>query len=642
MSLGRRLGLSFALLTVPLIAMCVVVVGGQQRSLQELEGVTDRALVDSRSFGRLRAMLVDAEDAVEGVAVDGSQQKATEFGRLAGQIDASFAAYQPTEPIRLRLRTSAFANWQLAKQIGETAVDSGRMTREQRLLDPLGGFDDSIAHAIGFVDELELHSNELVRNGVVAARSRERQSLYLLALLTITSVVVALSLSRRLRRSIHHSLDDLQSAARSISNDDLTSRVAVHREDELGQVGVAFNHMVERLESSREQLTYQAYHDSLTDLPNRSLFLNRTDKALSVHGGRSACLAVLFLDLDDFKNVNDTLGHGAGDELLVMVARRLADVVRPEDLVARLGGDEFAVMVNDVDSPSDAGAVASRILAAFREPMEVQGTQVFARTSIGIAFNDADDSAEDMLRNADMAMYRAKLGGKGSYEIFEPSMHMRALERMSLEADLRRAVEEGEFELHYQPILELGTRRVSGVEALLRWHHPTRGLVPPLEFIPVAESTGLIVPIGRWVLRAACAKARHINELYGAAGPLKVSINLSGRQLQEPRAVKELCAIVEETRADPSTLVFEITESVLISDVEQMVERLVQLKLFGVGLAVDDFGTGYSSLSYLRRFPIDTLKIDKAFVDGLARPGTADGALAHAIVRLAQTMGMAT
>jgi len=350
----------------------------------------------------------------------------------------------------------------------------------------------------------------------------------------------------------------------------------------------------------------------------------------------------MVLDLDGFKAVNDSLGHDAGDELLVEVAERLGQCIRPTDTAARLGGDEFAVLVEDLASPGDYTVVAERMLESLRTPFSLHGKEVFVRGSVGIAMcGEGDNTSDELLRNADVAMYMAKAEGKNRYELFNPSMHSAMLQRLDIEADLRRAVEAGEFVLHYQPTVVLQTGRIAGVEALVRWQHPTRGLIPPMEFIPIAEETGLIVPLGEWVLEEACAQAKRWHEEHGSEPPLKMAVNLSVRQLQQDDIVATVARVLESTGFDPSALTLEITESAVMNDHVTTIVRLNQLKALGVRIAVDDFGTGYSSLSYLRRFPIDILKIDRSFVDGVT-DGSQKRALLRTIVELGRTLNLET
>ena len=382
-------------------------------------------------------------------------------------------------------------------------------------------------------------------------------------------------------------------------------------------------------------MVHQALHDGLTGLPNRALFLDRLEHALARAARGGSDVAVLFLDLDRFKAINDSLGHAAGDELLCTVASRIASCMRAADTAARLGGDEFAVLLEDVVSRREALRVAERIIEALSEPVVLAEREMTVGTSIGIAIGRA--GAEDLLRQADVAMYRAKAQGKGSYALFEEGMQAEVVERRELESDLGGALERGELELFFQPILTLASGELAGHEALLRWNHPERGLLGPASFVPVAEETGLIAPIGSFVLRAACRQAAEW--LAAGHGLLAMHVNLSGRQLESPRLVDELSAILRETGLPAGRLVLEIAETVLMHDTETTIERLRALRALGVRLAVDDFGTGHSSLRFLNRFPLDVLKMAKPFVDGL-EAHTEDPALARAIVDLGAHLGL--
>jgi diguanylate cyclase (GGDEF)-like protein/PAS domain S-box-containing protein len=388
-----------------------------------------------------------------------------------------------------------------------------------------------------------------------------------------------------------------------------------------------------------EQLSHQAFHDSVTGLANRALFQNRVAHALERCARTDAGVSILFLDLDDFKTVNDSLGHAAGDRLLAEVGDRLDRCIRTADTAARLGGDEFAILLEDGGFEM-AAEIAERVMEELGKPCHLEGKEVFVRASIGIAFADlfSDQRPDDLLRDADLAMYMAKSQGKGRYQVFEPVMHQTVLERLELKADLQRAVERQEFVLHYQPIFVLETGRISGVEALVRWRHPTRGLVAPDQFIPLAEECGLIVPLGYWVLAEACRRALDLEQFRTDDGPpLTMSVNLSAKQLQQPDLIDQVRQNLEATGVDPSRLALEITESVMMADMEVSAVRLQQLKDLGVQIALDDFGKGYSSLNYIRQFPVDILKVDKSFIDGVDQDGEVS-ALTGAIIDLASVL----
>ena len=386
-----------------------------------------------------------------------------------------------------------------------------------------------------------------------------------------------------------------------------------------------------------DQLKTLAFRDPMTKLANRALFIDRLEHALTGAGARGQSVGVMFLDLDNFKLVNDSLGHGSGDLLLVSVAQRLKSAVRAGDTVARFGGDEFTILLGNVESEAAAMEAVSRVEAGLKAPFIIAGRELFVTASIGVAMSvDNSGEPETLVRNADLAMYRAKLNGKARHETFDGSMDAGALARIELETDLRHALDRHEFRVYYQPIVALDDRRVTGVEALLRWMHPIRGLVQPDDFIPVAEDTGLIVPIGRWVIEEACRQAASWNlELAGA--PITMSVNLSARQFQHPGLLEDIAGALREARLEPAALTLEITEGVVMKDPAAAAAKLHEMKALGVRIAVDDFGTGYSSLAYLKDFPVDSLKIDRSFTSGVDANGD-DAAIVRSIVALGHAL----
>jgi diguanylate cyclase (GGDEF)-like protein len=398
--------------------------------------------------------------------------------------------------------------------------------------------------------------------------------------------------------------------------------------------------------AQEERFRHEALHDALTGLANRSLLHDRAEHALiRARRQQQLPLALIFLDLDNFKTVNDSLGHATGDALLVEAARRLLACVRATDTVARLGGDEFAILIEDPVETYGCRLITERILATLAHPYVIEGRHIFAGASLGVAAVGDADTADDLLRNADVAMYMAKSHGKGQCVFFEPEMRTVALERMEIETDLRRAIETGQFVLHYQPIVILETGEITGVEALVRWQHPRRGLLMPGQFIALAEESGLIVPLGAWVLREACRQARVWHDRFASRDPgtppLAMTVNISARQLHTPQLVVDVGIALEESRIDPHALILELTESVLTEQTPAVLATLQSLKALGVRLAIDDFGTGYSSLSYLQRFPIDILKIAKPFVDEVGKETGRQG-LAQAIINLGSTLAVRT
>ncbi|HEX8560218.1 MAG TPA: EAL domain-containing protein [Pyrinomonadaceae bacterium] len=392
---------------------------------------------------------------------------------------------------------------------------------------------------------------------------------------------------------------------------------------------------------AEQQLHHDAFHDALTGLPNRALFMDHLKLAIA-RSRRNAQtkFAVLYLDLDRFKVINDSLGHTIGDQLLVGIADRLKKNLRPGDTVARLGGDEFTVLIEDITDETESVQVAERIQKELSVPFTLSGREVFTTVSMGIAPSATGyERAEDILRDADTAMYRAKSAGKARYEIFDKAMHARAINLLQMETDMRRALEREEFILHYQPIVALENFRLRGFEALVRWQHPERGFISPMDFIPVAEETGMIVQLGEWVMREACAQMNRWQKCFPLDHPLFITVNLSSKQFSQTALISTFAAILEETGIRPQSVKLEITESVVMENIDTATDMLRQLRSLGVQLAIDDFGTGYSSLSYLHRFPIDTLKIDRSFVTRMSE-NNENTEIVRTIVVLAQNLGM--
>ena len=396
-----------------------------------------------------------------------------------------------------------------------------------------------------------------------------------------------------------------------------------------------------QLEIANAQLLKMALHDDLTGLPNRTLFMERLEQALNRASSDGVYeFAVLFLDCDRFKVVNDSLGHLIGDTLLIAIARRLEASLSQSDTLARLGGDEFAILLTEIPKLSSAAFVANQILESLANPFQLKGHEVFINASIGIALSNFDyNKPEHLLRDADTAMYRAKALGKGQYHIFDPAMHDAALQLLQLETDLRRAINQQEFIVHYQPIVDLITGRIAGFEALVRWHHPQHGMVSPGLFIPIAEETGLIIPIGNWVLREACHQLRLWQKEKLKGIPLFMSVNLSARQFAQLDLIEQIEQILSETQLNPQSLKLEITESAIMDNVNSVAVILQKLRSHSIQLSIDDFGTGYSSLSYLHSFPVNNLKIDQSFVQRLDSNPKNLG-LIPAIINIAKTMGM--
>ena len=493
-------------------------------------------------------------------------------------------------------------------------------------------------YAYAVLPEKELRQVTYQVAGAVAA----------ITLLTIlvTMFLVMIVMEHQVIRPIHR----LRVLAREIGSGNLSIRVnRPDTNDEIGELATAFGDMAGNLERSNERIQFLAYHDALTGLPNRAMFRKYLDRSVEHARRNHQMLGMLFLDIDDFKQINDTMGHQAGDILLQAIAERLTNALRgndfialdhphvsPDEALARLGGDEFIILLPGIQDSFAPSMVAERLIELVTTPVPINGQDCYVSASIGITLYPSDGTtADELIKNADIAMYHAKERGKNAYEYFESSMNTAAQERARLENRLRNALDQNQFELHYQPQIHGPSRAIAGVEALLRWQHPEDGLIPPNEFIPLAERSGLILPIGEWVIREACRQARAWQQ---AGYPLDLmSVNVSSIQI----ARQDVAAIIREALAesglDPGCLEIEITESAIMSDPESAVQLLEEIKSIGVSIALDDFGTGYSSLSYLRRFPIDTLKIDRDFVNEIDEKPE-DAEIIAAITAMAHTL----
>jgi diguanylate cyclase (GGDEF)-like protein/PAS domain S-box-containing protein len=409
----------------------------------------------------------------------------------------------------------------------------------------------------------------------------------------------------------------------------------------IANVASQLGHVIERANAA-SRLSHQALHDHLTGLPNRTLFADRLNQALARLGRHTTLMAVLFVDVDNFKVINDSLGHDQGDRILVILSERLLAAVRLGDTVARFGGDEFVILCEEVADEAEAMTIAERVGELAGAALSLDGRDHLVTVSTGIALTtDRHVPSADLLRDADAAMYQAKAAGRARSKTFATSMRIQAVHRLDTEMALRRAITDGELRLHYQPIIDIASGRTDGIEALVRWEHPTQGTIAPEQFIPIAEDTGLIIPLGEWVLGESCRQARAWHQTYPQLAHITVSVNLSGRQINQSDLIPVVSNVLADTGLDPSSLILEMTESVLMADAEGTIIVLRALRNLGVHISIDDFGTGYSSLSYLKKFPVDALKIDKSFVDGLGSKDD-DTAIARAIINLAHTLGLYT
>ena len=476
------------------------------------------------------------------------------------------------------------------------------------------------------------------RDDIARARDLERIRMAALALIVILVSALLLRFARRLSAEVLRPVGLLRDSANQLAAGQLDHRVEFHRDDELGELAASFNAMAEAISGSQRRLTRQANHDSLTGLANRAAYHARLKDALGRPERRGGTQAVLFVDLDDFKDVNDTLGHAAGDQLLCVVATRLNDAVRPGDLVARLGGDEFALLLDGVPDHDVALAVAERVVAALAAPVELAGTWVHVGASVGLAMRQSDSDPQSLMRETDVAMYTAKGRGKNRVERYDATLSDAVDEHHALRGEVAVAAGRGELVLDYQPIVDLATGRFSGVEALVRWQHPTRGLLPPSAFIGLAEQTGAIAGIGSWVLETAAGQVRSWQGRYRIP-ELKLSVNVSVCQLDDPGFADHVSDVLARTGLEPGSLVLEIIESVLANPAGGAALSLDQLRLRGVQVALDDFGTGRASIGYMRQLPVDILKLDRSFVSGERADRTGD-VLLQAIVGLARRLGL--
>ncbi|BAZ44720.1 response regulator receiver modulated diguanylate cyclase/phosphodiesterase [Chondrocystis sp. NIES-4102] len=438
---------------------------------------------------------------------------------------------------------------------------------------------------------------------------------------------------------------DLQSAQAEIYqlNQELEKRVQ-QRTLQLKTANRQLRREILQRQLVQQKLIHDTLHDGLTGLPNRTLLMQRIESTIQqAKRNPNYMYALLFIDLDRFKIINDSLGHGIGDQLLVAVSNLLGQCLRQSDIVARLGGDEFIILLDEIKEPQHATQIGDRILQKLRSPFEINGQHIFTSASIGVVFGtNYYSNASDLIRDADIAMYRAKAKGKARYEIFDQAMYHETLKLIELENSLRLAIERQEFVLHYQPIISLENNDLVGFEALIRWQHPTRGFISPIEFIPIAEDTGLIIDIGQWLLKEACQQLHAWQQKFyyiPQVASLKMSINLASQQLQEPEFISKLDQILAQTGIDGSSIRLEITESVLIEPGGSVQHTLKQIRNRNIKLSIDDFGTGYSSLSYLRRFPIDNLKIDRSFIEQM-NYDSENFEIVRVIITLAKTLGM--
>jgi diguanylate cyclase (GGDEF)-like protein len=628
-SLRGRLLLVVLAITVPILVGAGLWVALLANSSSDYRQLASEAAEESDASVSMLERLNEAEESGVDYMSTGSAMSLAEFRRIAAEIDRELADTERyDEPAEVIAFVSIRRPWQQAKQ---------HISTDGRHEGPQDTFEGHMHHAAAGLERLMAGSQDEV---FLELRGTERAA-RLNWLLGVSGIVVALLLAallaQRLSKSLLRPLGQLSEAASSLGKGHLDHRVEIDSTAELNELGGAFNAMAEALQQQRDELERHAFSDSLTGLANRALFEDRTGHALERVAGRPERVAVLVVDVDGFKLVNDALGHASGDELLTHAAERMNRSLRPSDTLARVGSDEFAVLLESVRGLDDALGAAERLRQAFADSFALKGSEVIVTASVGIAMSTEDTRhASELLRRADLAMYRVKAHGRNGCEFFDPAMDDQAVDRLEMVNALRRGVEREELVVHYQPIIDLETGEVSAAEALLRWQRPG-GLVSPVEFIPLAEETGVIVSIGEWVLHEACAEAQRWSDEGLPAVP--VTVNVSARQLLDPRFESLVAAALTASGLDPGRLILEVTESSVMQNADVTIAKLDRVSGTGVRIALDDFGEGYSSLGQLRELPIDILKIARPFVRELT-DDQHDPALVRGIIELARSLGL--
>jgi diguanylate cyclase (GGDEF)-like protein len=628
-SLRGRLLLTALAVIAPLLLGAGLWILLLSHSARDYRQLASEAVSESDTSVVLLQHLNQAEEAGITYMRTGNMLALWEFRDTAARIDRELAHINRYDE---RAELIAFVSirhpWELAK---EHVARDGRHAAAQ---DTFAGHMHTAAEGL---EHLMAGSQDEVTSELAASKRAARLN-WLLGLSAVAvALVLAAFLATRMSRSLVRPLEQLAQGARSLAAGHLGHRVSISSPAELKEVGTTFNTMADALEQQHDELERHAFADSLTGLANRALFEDRTRHALERVAGGTERVAVLVLDLDGFKLVNDGLGHSCGDALLRLAAERMSTVLRPSDTLARLGSDEFAVLLECVRGLDDTLGAAERLREAFGQPFALKSSDVTVSASVGIAMSTAGCDETELLRRADLAMYRAKAHGRDACEFFDSTMDDQAAERLEMVNALRRAVERDELVVHYQPIMDLETGDVRAAEALLRWRRPGRGLVSPLEFIPLAEQTGAIVALGEWVLNAACAEAQRW-EREGLAD-VPVTVNVSARQLLDPRFEEIVAGALIATGLHPSRLILEVTESSVMQNADVTIAKLDRISSTGVRLALDDFGEGYSSLGQLRQLPIDILKIARPFVRELTDDDH-DPALVRGIIELARSLGL--
>jgi diguanylate cyclase (GGDEF)-like protein len=636
-SLRREWSRAFAIMLAFLLIAAVASIAGVRGVVDAVGGTAHQLHRESVTVAALRSDLVAHEEVGHQLLSDSPVDRVA-YVKQQQHLSDEFAAAVPIFPTTNGLRATVLAarkSWQAGlTKYGLWATELPALHGNHAASNPTYGASSDATGAL--LDGLEGPSLEAMNAGLTHGSALEETLMIALAALFALALAVTVYFRRRMSRDLIRPVANLRQGVLELRSGDYDHRIDIARYDELGELAEAFNGMAEALHEGHEKLTLRASHDVLTGLPNRASLTERLAIVFNPGPDRRATQeSVLFIDIDDFKDVNDSIGHEGGDELLTQLVSRLVECVRPHDMVARLGGDEFAVVVNEDDGVSAAVVIAERILQAVREPFLVRGTRQAVSVSIGVAQRRPETAdAAELLRQADFAMYTAKGSGKGRYEIFDTKMHSIMVDRSALKADLAVAATADQLRLEYQPVANLGTGEIVGLEALVRWQHPTLGLLAPAHFITLAEETGDIDAIGHWVLDTAARQAAEWRRTLPFCADVWMSVNLSAYQLLSQSGLAAIRDVLTNPETHADKIVLEITETALAADIDGGIATLNELKQLGVRIALDDFGTGFSSLSTLTRLPVDILKIDRSFI-------SAQTATAASVPMLEGVLGLA-
>ncbi len=635
-SLRSRWHRAFALLTAVVLLCGLTTLVGTRVLVDRFRGAAVRSEGQATTDAQLRSDLV-VHAILFTNPISTSQQ--AQVGQIEAAIYADFARAMAAEgnPAARVLLATSLSTWEDLVAMGAPGGIPGDLATRGLAV------TSREPTVLALLEEAGSTGRRAERADLARAALFDRRAMAVVALLVLVAMALAVRLARRLSREVLRPVEVLRDHANELAAGNLEhrvdlDRVELRRTDEFGQLAVSFNAMADAIAGTQRTLTRKANTDPLSGLANRAAFRVRLEAALARPERRAGSLAVLFVDLDDFKDVNDSLGHAAGDALLHVVAQRLSEVVRPGDLVARLGGDEFALLLDDLAQPDLAATVAERVVAAVAQPIDVGDTVVHVGVSVGLALRQTDSTFDLLMRQADMAMYAAKGKGKNRVESFDAGPDGVTVSLDPLRVDVGGAAQRGELVVEFQPVVDLTTGSLVGLEALVRWQHPTRGLLPPSLFIDLAERSGAIIGLGSWVLETATRQLRRWQSRYGV-DELWVSVNVSALQLDGPGFVSGVERVLRSTGLDAASLVLEVTESVLVDPHGGAAAALTTLRSQGVRVALDDFGTGYSSIGYLRQLPVDMLKVDASFVTGTS-VGSRDDTLLEAIVGMARHLGL--